>query len=170
MGGCPIYNFEAYLLVLAPVLTVFFVAGAWVYGLYDPERSDTAWAVARGAVAAVTIGALLTAAVAFFGSARTAPFARSTILVAWALDLVLLTGWRTAPSLRLGKIRWPEQRVLIVGTDSGSVELAEKVSQRARWGWKMIGFIEAPNGSQDSLRRTPWPAIRSWATWTISPG
>lgn len=143
-GRLPLYNFEAYL-VLAPFLTVFFVAGAWVYGLYDPERSDTAWAVARGAVAAVTIGALLTAAVAFFGSARTAPFARSTILVAWALDLVLLAGWRTA-FLRLGKIRWPEQRVLIVGTDRSSLELAEKVSQRARWGWKMIGFVETPNG------------------------
>jgi exopolysaccharide biosynthesis polyprenyl glycosylphosphotransferase len=143
-GRLPLYNFEAYLL-LAPFLTVFFVAGAWVYGLYDPERSDTAWAVARGAVAAVTIGALLTAAVAFFGSARTAPFARSTILVAWALDLVLLTGWRTA-FFRMGRIRWPEQRVLIVGTDRGSVELAEKVSQRARWGWKMIGFVETPNG------------------------
>ena len=139
-GRLPSFNFEAYL-ILIPVLTVLFVAAAWVYGLYDPERSDTAWAVARGALAAVTIGTLLTAAIAFFGSTRTAPFARSTMLIAWALDLVLLTGWRLA-FLRLGKVKWPEQRVLIVGTDRASVELAEKVAQRERWGWRMIGLVD----------------------------
>jgi exopolysaccharide biosynthesis polyprenyl glycosylphosphotransferase len=139
-GRLPSFNFEAYL-ILIPVLTLLFVAAAWVYGLYDPERSDTAWAVARGALAAVTIGILLTAAIAFFGSTRTAPFARSTMPIAWALDLVLLTGWRLA-FLRVGKVRWPEQRVLIIGTDSTSVELAEKVAQRGRWGWKMTGLID----------------------------
>ena len=139
-GTLPSFNFQAYL-ILAPVLTVLFVASAWVYGLYDPERSDTAWAVARGALAAVTIGTLLTAAIAFFGSTRTAPFARSTMPIAWALALVLLTGWRLA-FLRLGKVRWPEQRVLIVGTDRASVELAEKVAQRGRWGWKMAGLVD----------------------------
>jgi exopolysaccharide biosynthesis polyprenyl glycosylphosphotransferase len=139
-GRLPPFNFEAYL-ILAPVLTLLFIAGAWVYGLYDPERSDTIWAVARGALAAVTIGTLLTAAVAFFGSTRTASFARSTILIGWALDLALLTGWRLA-FLRLGRVRWPEHRVLIIGTDRASVELAEKVAQRSRWGWKMTGLID----------------------------
>jgi exopolysaccharide biosynthesis polyprenyl glycosylphosphotransferase len=139
-GRLPSYNFEAYL-ILIPVLTVLYVAAAWVYGLYDPERSDTAWAVARGALAAVTIGTLLTAAIAFFGSTRTASFARSTMVIAWALDLVLLTGWRLA-FLRLTKVKWPEQRVLIVGTDRASVELAEKVAQRGRWGWRMIGLVD----------------------------
>lgn len=139
-GRLPSFNFEAYLM-LVPALTVIFVAAAWVYGLYDPERSDTAWAVARGVLVAVTIGTLLTAAIAFFGSTRTAPFARSTMLIAWALDLVLLTGWRLA-FLRLGKVKWPEQRVLIIGTDRASVELAEKVAQRDRWGWRMTGLID----------------------------
>jgi exopolysaccharide biosynthesis polyprenyl glycosylphosphotransferase len=139
-GRLPSFNFEAYLILL-PVLTLLFVAAAWIYGLYDPERSDTAWAVARGALAAVTIGILLTAAIAFFGSTRTAPFARSTMPIAWGLDLVLLTGWRIA-FLRLGKVKWPEQRVLIIGTDRASVELAEKVAQRGRWGWKMTGLID----------------------------
>ncbi len=139
-GQLPSFNFEAYL-VLMPVLTVFFVAATWVYGLYDPERCDTAWAVARGVLAAVTIGTLLTAAVAFFGSTITAPFARSTMLIAWALDLFLLVGWRLA-FLRLGKVKWPEQRVLIIGTDRASVELAQKVAERERWGWRMAGLID----------------------------
>ena len=80
---------------------MLYIGGAWTYGLYDPERADTAWAVVRGAVAAVTVGTLLTAAIAFFGGTRTASFARSTILLAWVIDLVLLTGWRLA-FLRLG--------------------------------------------------------------------
>ena len=149
-GRLPAFNFEAYL-VLAPVLTLLYIGGAWTYGLYDPERADTAWAVARGVMAAVTVGTLLTAAVAFFGSTRTASFARSTILIAWAIDVVLLTGWRLA-LLRVAHVRWPEQRVLIVGTSPASVELAQKVSQRSRWGWAVTGLIEA---STDPHRTLP---------------
>jgi exopolysaccharide biosynthesis polyprenyl glycosylphosphotransferase len=63
------------------------------------------------------------------------------MLIAWALGVVLLTGWRLA-FLRLSRVTWPEQRVLIIGTDRASVELAEKVAQRSRWGWKMTGFID----------------------------
>ncbi len=140
-GRLPAFNFEAYLL-LAPLLTLFYLGGAWTYGLYDPERADTAWAVVRGAVAAVTVGTLLTAAVAFFGGERTASFARSTILLAWLIDLVLLTGWRLA-FLHLARISWPEQRVLIVGTGPAAVELAQHVSARDRWGWTVTGLIEA---------------------------
>jgi exopolysaccharide biosynthesis polyprenyl glycosylphosphotransferase len=140
-GRLPAFNFQAYLF-LAPLLTVLYIGGAWTYGLYDPERADTAWAVVRGAVAAVTVGTLLTAAIAFFGGARTASFARSTILLAWVIDLVLLTGWRLA-FLRLARVSWPEQRVLIVGTGTASVELAQKVSQRDRWGWTVTGLIDA---------------------------
>ena len=140
-GRLPAFNFRAYL-VLAPLLTLLYLGGAWAYGLYDPERADTAWAVVRGAVTAVTVGTLLTAALAFFGGARTASFARSTILLAWAIDLVLLTGWRLI-FLRLARVSWPEQRVLIVGTGAASVELAQKVSQRDRWGWTVTGLIDA---------------------------
>jgi exopolysaccharide biosynthesis polyprenyl glycosylphosphotransferase len=139
-GSLPAFNFDAYLL-LSPFLTLFFIGGAWTYGLYDPERADTSWAVARGVVAAVTVGTILTAAIAFFGSTRTASFARSTILLAWAIDLVLLTGWRLT-LLRFGRLRWPEQRVLVVGTDDASIELAEEMSRRARWGWKVVGLID----------------------------
>jgi exopolysaccharide biosynthesis polyprenyl glycosylphosphotransferase len=139
-GRLPAFNFEAYL-ILAPVLTVLYGGGAWTYGLYNPERADTAWSVARGVLAAVTVGTVLMAAVAFFGSTRTASFARSTILLAWAIDIVLLVGWRLA-LLRLAHLRWPEQRVLIIGTDPVSVELAEKVAQRDRWGWKVAGLID----------------------------
>jgi len=140
-GQLPAFNFDAYL-ILAPLLTLLYIAGAWTYGLYNPERADTAWAVARGVVAAVTVGTLLTAAIAFFGSTLTASFARSTILLAWVLDLVLLMGWRLA-FLHLARVSWPEQRVIIVGTDPASVDLAQKVAARGRWGWTVTGLLDA---------------------------
>jgi exopolysaccharide biosynthesis polyprenyl glycosylphosphotransferase len=151
-GELPAFNFDAYLLV-APVLTALFIGGAWTYGLYDPERSDTAWAVARGVVAAVTVGTLLTAAVAFFGSTRTASFARSTIVLAWGIDLVLLLGWRLA-FLRFGRFSWPEQRVLIVGTDAASIDLAEEMSHRERWGWRVVGLIDTSRDPGVERRRS----------------
>ena len=148
-GRLPAFNFQAYL-VLAPLLTLLYLGGAWVYGLYDPERADSTWAVARGVAAAVTVGTLLTAAIAFFGGARTASFARSTILLAWVVDLALLSGWRLA-FLRLARVRWPEQRVLIVGTGPASVELATQVSQRDRWGWTVTGLIDASADPEHAL-------------------
>lgn len=146
-GRLPAFNFEAYL-IMVPALTLVYLAAAWIYGLYDPERADTAWAMARGVLAAVTIGTLLTVAIAFFGSTRTASFARWTILIAWLLNLLLLAGWRLA-FLRLGRVTWPEQRVLIVGTDAASVDLAHTVAQRARWGWTVIGLVDGDASGED---------------------
>jgi exopolysaccharide biosynthesis polyprenyl glycosylphosphotransferase len=142
-GRLPAFNFEAYLILL-PAVTVVYLASAWVYGLYDPERADTAWTVARSALAAVTIGTILTAAIAFFGSTRTASFARWTILIAWVINLLLLGGWRLI-FLRLGRVTWPEQRVLVVGTDPASIDLAHTVAQRGRWGWTVTGLIDTQN-------------------------
>lgn len=139
-GTLPAFNFGAYL-VLSPIITVLYIAGAWTYGLYDPERSDTAWLVARGVAAAVTFGALTTTAIAFFGGERTASFARTTILLAWLLDLALLMGWRLV-FLRFGRLKWPVHKVLIVGTNATSVELAEQVQLRNKWGWRVVGLIE----------------------------
>ena len=146
-GRLPAFNFEAYL-ILAPFITLFFIAGAWTYGLYDPERSDTAWAVLRGVTAAVTVGTLFTAAIAFFGGPRTASFARLTILLAWAIDLVLLLGWRLA-FLKFGRVNWPEQRVIVVGTGHSAVELADEVARRDKWGWRVVGLIDPRQSAED---------------------
>jgi exopolysaccharide biosynthesis polyprenyl glycosylphosphotransferase len=147
----PVFNFRAYLALL-PLLTAFYLGGAWTYGLYDPERSDTAWLVARGVFAAATIGTLLTAAVAFFGGPLTASFARTTILLAYALEVILLSGWRLGFH-RFGRVEWPVQRVLIVGTNDTSVELADEVATRSKWGWKMAGLIEPDLDACDAVPR-----------------
>jgi exopolysaccharide biosynthesis polyprenyl glycosylphosphotransferase len=139
-GHLPEFNFNAYL-AMAPLITLFYLLGAWTYGLYDPERSDTAWLVARGAFAAASLGTLLTLAAAFLGGERTASFARATLLLAAPLELLLLGGWRLAFH-RFGSIRWPEQRVLIVGVNDTSVELANEMARRAKWGWRVSGLVD----------------------------
>jgi len=147
-GHLPTFNFSAYLLI-APFITLAYLAGGWAYGLYDPESADTAWSVARGVGSASLLGAVLTAAIAFFGGTATASFARLTILFAFAAEFALLLGWRLL-FLRFGKVHWPEQRVLIVGTDRASVELAVELERRSQWGWRVMGFID-PGAGQEPL-------------------
>lgn len=143
-GTLPAFNFGAYL-VLAPFTTAIYLMSAWAYGLYDPERMETAWSVIRSVTAAVTLGTVLDAAIAFFGGERTASFARSTLLIGWAFGIMLLVGWRLL-FLRFGRIRWPEQRVIIVGTGPVSVELADELTRRAKWGWRVCGLLDANPG------------------------
>ncbi len=135
-----VQNFPVYV-ALAPLITLFYVGGAWTYGLYDPERADTAWLVARAAFASATLGTLLTAAIAFFGGPRTTAVARTVVVLAWPVEVLLLSGWRLA-FLRFGSIKWPEQRVLIVGTNDASVDLANEVALRGKWGWKIAGLVD----------------------------
>lgn len=147
-GVLPEFNFGAYL-ALAPYATALYLGCAWAFGLYDPERVETTWNVFWAAVAAVTVGTVLVAAVAFFGGERTASFARLTILIGWAFDVVLLVTWRLA-FLRLGGVHWPEQRVILVGTGPVAVELADELTRRAKWGWRVCGLVE-PDARDSSV-------------------
>ena len=116
-GDLPAYNFNAFLLI-APVLVVVYLGVAWTYGLYDPERSETAWTVIRTVTIAVTLGIVFVAAFAFFLGRPAQAWARWTIPIGWALCIFLLVAWRLL-FLHFGRIRWPEQRVLVVGTGAG---------------------------------------------------
>lgn len=145
-GSLPSFNFAAYL-VLAPFITAAYLAASWAYGLYDPERSADAWTIVRLVAIAVTVSTVITAAIAFFGGPRTASFARLTILIAWALEFVFLVGWRLI-FLHFGRIRWPEQRALIIGVGPMAVELAVEMSSRSQWGWRVVGLVD-PSVTRD---------------------
>jgi len=141
-GELPAFNFGAYL-ALWPLLTVIYLGAGYIYGLYEPERTEGSWPLARAVFQAATLGIVLTAAVAFFLGPRFFSFSRLVILVAWAIQLMLLIGWRLA-ALRLTPIRWPEQRVLIVGTGATAYELAAELDRRAEWGHQVVGMLVRP--------------------------
>jgi exopolysaccharide biosynthesis polyprenyl glycosylphosphotransferase len=145
LRGLPVYNRDAFL-VLSPFIVLGYIIAGWVYGLYDPERADTAWALARSTVAATFLGTGLTLALAYLGGQLTTPLPRPTPLIAWFVVTALLASWRLV-FLRFGTVEWPEQRVLIVGVNEASVELANEVARRAKWGWKIAGLIDPSTDS-----------------------
>jgi exopolysaccharide biosynthesis polyprenyl glycosylphosphotransferase len=146
-GRIPRFNFAPYL-VLAPLLTLLYLAGGYIYGLYEPERTENNWAVARAVVQAVSVGALMTTVVSFF--ANLSSFSRLVILIAWFVQVVALVGWRLAV-LRLTHITWPEQRVLIVGAGQLANELASELSGRQQWGYRVIGLVARDTGELEML-------------------
>lgn len=135
----PAFNLAPFV-TLAPYLTLVFVIGAYVYGLYDPERIEGFWQVVRGSAAASTLSLLLTLGILQLAGGRFDAFPRPVILIAWPVQMVLLVGWR-ALSTRLTPISWPEQRVLIVGTGALAVELAGELARRAKWGYRVVGLV-----------------------------
>jgi exopolysaccharide biosynthesis polyprenyl glycosylphosphotransferase len=156
-GHLPIFNFTAYV-GLAPIITLVYLSAAWVYGLYEPERSESAWGVARAAFTAATVGTVLTAAVSFFGGPQFASFSRAVILIAWIVEVVLLVGWRLAV-LRLTPISWPVQRILIVGTSPVAFELAGELATRGKWGYSVEGFVTRDDADRRALAEGPQPAF-----------
>jgi len=148
-GSLPAYNFNAFLLI-SPALVLVYLGVAWTYGLYDPERSETAWTVIRTVTIAVTLGIVFVAAFAFFLGRPAQSWARWTIPIGWALDIFLLVSWRLA-FLHFGTIRWPDQRVLLVGTGPVSLELAGELTARSQWGWRVIGLLDAKTRLDEPL-------------------
>jgi exopolysaccharide biosynthesis polyprenyl glycosylphosphotransferase len=138
-GQLPAFNFGAYA-ALWPLLTVAYLASGYVYGLYEPERTEDTWAVVRAVLFAATLGTILTTAIAFFAGPRFFSFSRLAILIAWVLEILTLIGWRLAV-LKLTPIKWPEQRVLVVGTDALACDVAAEFTKRSSWGYKVVGLV-----------------------------
>ncbi|KAF0208869.1 MAG: sugar transferase [Actinomycetota bacterium] len=155
-GQLPAFNYGAYV-SLWPVITVVYIVAGYIYGLYEPERTEGSWAVVQAVFRAATLGILLTAAAAFFLGPEFFSFSRLVIVIAWALQLVVLVGWRLT-LLRITPIKWPEQRVLIVGVGDLANELAVEFERRSDWGHRVVGFLsrdEADEASAGSVSRYP---------------
>lgn len=142
-GTLPAFNFDPYL-GLAPAITAIYLGSGHIYGLYEPERMENPWAVIRATFSSVTLGTALTTALLFFAGPAFFSFSRLVIVLSWLVLGALLTGWRLA-FLRFGTITWPEQRVVLVGTDELAVELATELTKRSRWGYRVVGLV-APQG------------------------
>jgi len=125
---------------LGPFLTVVFLIAAYIYGLYEPERVEGAWPLTRAVGSAVGLTTLLTLGLLQLSGQAFDAFPRLVILFAAPLQMLFAFGWRVGAT-RLSPIRWPEQRVVIVGTGPLSHELALELQQRSKWGYRVIGFV-----------------------------
>jgi exopolysaccharide biosynthesis polyprenyl glycosylphosphotransferase len=138
-GELPEFNFGPYL-ALAPFLTIVYLVSFWIYGLYEPERTEGGWAIARSSLFGVGLSTIITAAVSFFTGFFA--FSRLVILLAAALQFLFVFGWRMA-ALKLTPISWPVQRVLIVGTSDLACDLARELEKRSKWGYQLVGLLES---------------------------
>ena len=152
-GTLPEFNFQPYL-ALAPLITLIYLAMGYIYGLYEPERTENPWSVARAVLPAVSLGAVLTMALLFFAGPDYISFSRAVIFISWFVLNALLAGWRLL-FLRVARVTWPEQCVLVVGTSRLAIELAEELRARERWGYRVAGLAcptqsECPRPAADT--------------------
>lgn len=152
-GELPAFNFQPYLL-LAPFVTALYLTGCYIYELYDPERTENAWAVVRAAFSAAFIGTLLFAAVSFFAGPRFFSISRLSIVISYFTVSALLIGWRLL-FLRFGTVTWPEQRVLLLGTSELARELAEELDRRSKWGYRIVGLVPVEGAASPGSEPLP---------------
>lgn len=137
-GDLPSFNFEAYT-SLALFITVIQVGALYTYDLYGTEEAKDSWNIASAIVKAVTLGLVLSVFLTFFG--RFFSFPRPVFILAWLLQVLVLSGWRIAAA-RVLRIKWPAQRVLIVGRGEAAREIIRELKNRAEWGYEVVGLID----------------------------
>jgi exopolysaccharide biosynthesis polyprenyl glycosylphosphotransferase len=155
----PAFNLDPYL-TLAPVLTVVFLIAAYIYGLYEPERVEGAWPLTRAVVSSVMLTTLLTLGALQLAAQEYDAFPRLVIMLAAPLQMLFAFGWRVGAT-RVTPIRWPEQRIVIVGTGPLSYELARELEQRGKWGYRVIGLVarDEDSAAEEGERPADAPAL-----------
>ncbi|HDP69633.1 MAG TPA: sugar transferase [Actinobacteria bacterium] len=137
-GKLPAFNFQAYT-NLALFITLVQLGAFYIYDLYDPEKVQSGWDIFFSVFKAVSLGTLVTMSVTFF--LRFFSFPRTVFAISWALLILIIGGWRIL-ALRVLKIKWPTQRILIVGTDEVALQLLKELKERSQWGYEVVGLIE----------------------------
>jgi exopolysaccharide biosynthesis polyprenyl glycosylphosphotransferase len=151
-GQLPAFNVHPYQLV-SPLLTAYLLASAYIYGLYEPERTEGFWPMVRATVIAVTLSTVLTLVTLQLAGPGFDAFPRLVILIAWPLQVLFIAGWRLIGT-RLTPIRWPEQRVLIVGTGRLATDLADELCGLGRWGYNVVGLVARDEAAATQARAT----------------
>lgn len=136
-GRLPAFNFQAYT-NLAVFITLIQLAALYIYDLYEVEEIRGPWDIFFALFKAVSLGALLIVALSFF--TRFLSFPRTVFALSWLLVLVLLSAWRMLASEVL-RIKWPVQRVLVVGTGEAAQEILRELRRRSEWGYQVVGVL-----------------------------
>lgn len=137
-GRLPAFNFQAYV-NLAIFITLIQLVCFYVYDLYEPEEIRAAWDILSAVVKATTLGFIIIVAFTFFY--RFFAFPRTVFILSWFLVSLLVIIWRLF-MLHVLKIRWPSQRILIVGSNDTAKKIIEELKNRHEWGYEVVGLIE----------------------------
>jgi exopolysaccharide biosynthesis polyprenyl glycosylphosphotransferase len=156
-GQLPAFNFDPYLR-LAALITLLYLLAGFIYGLYEPERTESAWAVFSIVVQVSLVGALLTLAALYIAGPAYIAFPRLVLAIAFPLQVFVLLGWRIL-ALRISPIAWPEQCVLVVGAGDLATELAGELAKRGRWGYRVEGLVARDAEEAACLAEAPFPLL-----------
>jgi len=136
-GRLPAFNFQAYT-NLAGFISLILVGCLYVFDLYKPEKQQGSGAIIPAVVKAVSLGLIFTTSLTFF--VRLFSFPRLVFFLSWLTLIILLSSWRLLGA-KLLKINWPEQKVLVVGTNELAKQVLEELKLRSDWGYKVVGVV-----------------------------
>jgi hypothetical protein len=134
-----LFHFPQYaypLVWIVPPVIIALIAS--LAGLYTTAR----YAVARSA-AAVAAGFVIVSALVFF--VKDYAFSRAVVLIAGAISLVLVPGWRLlarAGGRHRGRRSLFGRRTVIVGTGPSAQAVLRKLRNRIDDGYDVLGFID----------------------------
>lgn len=134
-GELPPFNFQAYT-NLAILITLIHLASFYIYDLYVVEKTQSGWDTAYSVFKAATLSLILTVGLAFFY--RFFSFPRTVLVLSWLLVIVLIAGWRIIAT-RVFKIKWPSQRILVVGAGKIGQTIISELRSKSKWGYQVVG-------------------------------
>lgn len=138
VGALPAINFQAYA-NQALIFTLIQVGCFFLYDLYNVQRPSTGFKIFESVIKAVTMASILDVTATFFS--RYFTFPRPVFLLAWLLNIILLSGWRLLGT-RLLKIKWPQRNILLVGCTDQGRELHRNLTAMKSWGYNVVGFVD----------------------------
>lgn len=136
-GKLPSFNFQAYT-NLAVLITLIYLISFYIYGLYEVEKVQGGWDTFYLVLMASTLSAVLTVGLAFFY--RFFSFPRTVLVLSWFLVVLFITGWRLVASRTLS-IKWPIQRVLVVGIGATGEAVVSELKSKSKWGYAVVGAV-----------------------------
>lgn len=126
------------------VYSLIWLASLFIFGLYERTLYSTS-----KALGATVTGLVLNTSITFFFPQYA--YSRKVVLIAGALNILFLVGWRLFIHLsaRLGRLpvfgnlgrNLGKRRTLIVGTDSTGRTLLKRIRARVDSGYEVIGFL-----------------------------
>lgn len=158
----PQYNFAAYEQA-ALFMTVGQLLILAAVDLYEPTAERSGPELFGAVVKGIALGGLVLVSLTFF--LRAFAFPRVVILLALLLEVLLLWSWRRLAAGVL-HIRWPERRILLVGALDDSLEIATRLEDMRKWGYRVVGIVgpgdagtaDRVSGGVQVAEATAWPA------------
>lgn len=135
-------------------LLVVEVVCAWVsfvlYRMYEIRRAESRVDLLYRIVAAVSIAAVTSTALAYLVYHSDRELTRGMVLYDWVLSIVLVLVGRVSVEqlLRLMRRRYPD-RLLLVGTGEVARVILHKTIQSRSLGYKVVGFVDGDRGAAD---------------------